>query len=335
MKTPNFSKYIKSSFKLTKKYKWLWIFGALVGGGGSTSSNSGYDFAKNLNIKDQDPTKLFKGVPEKTANVLGSFTSVFEDWLGQIPVSKWVLFSFLILVTIVSIIILLLIVTNWAKGSLIKGIKIAETGGEVSLNRCSKEGFHYLKKLILLGILLSFIALGLTVLLPFIWTIIYLLFQNIAFLKVLWIIVGIITIIAAFVALLFLTAFANVYAERLIVLQDMNVIEAFKKGVAMARKAVLATVLTGAVNLGIRIAVGVASFILIAISVGVPTFASVTSYKGNPIFSLFLGIFSAVALVVIMFLSTLLNASLNVFSYSNWNQLFEDVQKIEGGNKND
>jgi len=63
MSTPDYSKYLKKSFELTKKNKWLWVFAALVGSGGGFSG--GLNFSKLFKNNNRPDTDAFKNIPYK------------------------------------------------------------------------------------------------------------------------------------------------------------------------------------------------------------------------------------------------------------------------------
>lgn len=327
MKTPDYSNYIKKSFELVKKNKWLWIFGALVGTGGGFSLNSVFDTFKNLNPKEKTPPDILKAIPEKTANVLGSYTSALQDWFYSIPAYKWFLFVILIFAVIVIGMIVSLIIRNWARGSLIAGIEMAEKGHMTNLKNTSSFGFKYLKNLILLSLWLLFIGICLTVITPLIWTVIFLIFRNIMIFKVLWIVVGVLTILViTFVGLIMLTL-VNIYSERLIVLKDMAVIDAIKMSIKISKETFLSAILMGIINKVIAAAAGIVSLIILGIIIGIPSYLAFRSFETKPAFSIMLITFTAMSFVIFIFVSTVINSALATFNFSNWNQLFNDYFK--------
>jgi len=335
MKTPDFSKFIKISIEVIKKNKWLLIFGALAGSGGGLSFNSGSDISKYFTPKGQTEPDLIQSIPEKTANVLGTYTSALQDWFYKIPASKWLLLVLLLSLLAAIGIITVVIIQNWARGALIAGIDHASAGKNVNLASTSPYGFKYVKKLILLSLLLFLIVFSITVIAPIIWVVIFLIIKNVTPLSILWIIIGILALIAIFLMAFILTTITNAFAQRLIILKDLKVNEALQKAFVITRRTLLASILTGVVNFAFRTIVGIALIILLAILIGLPSYLVFTSLQSNPTLSVILGTFTAMAFLMFVVFSSIIGAALNVFSYSNWNQLFNEYFINEGGTENE
>jgi hypothetical protein len=327
MKTPDYSAYIKKSFELTKKYKWLWIYGALVGAGSGTSFNSNLSRTFN-NIKtEQNPQNILKDIPKDAANVLGTYTTELKDWFFSIPPPKWLLFTLLMVLLIIIGITIILIVHNWARGALIKGVEMAEKEKEVNLVNTSPYGFKYLKNLIMLSLRLFFIGLILMVLVPLLWTLVFLIIKNVLIFEILWIITGVLLLfVIAFICLIMLTLI-NIFAERLIVIHNMDLPSAWRKAIVMSKKSILPSVLMGIVNKFIGFAVGLGSLIILGIVIGIPAYLAVKSYSTNPTFSIILVTITAMSFLIFIFISTIISSALTTFNYSNWNQLFNDYFK--------
>jgi len=334
MKTPDYTAYIKNSFSIVIKYKWLWIFGALAGSGSGFSLSRGFDFFNNF-YPDQKPLPDPSSSTEKIANVLGSTTSALKDWLQSIPISKWVILSLLLICLIIMGLLIALIIINWSRAGLIKGIDKALSENEVSLETVSPEGFKYLNKMILWSLFLFGIVLCLTTITPLLWLLIYLIIKTITFLNIIWITVGLLAIIPLFFISFLMLTIINAYAERLIILKDYSIKDALKTAVIISRKTLLASALTGLINFGFKIFIGFAGFISLFLLIGLPAYLTYRSIQTYSAFSLFLGILTVFALLIFIFISSVLGASLNVFSYSNWNQLFRDYLKSINGGKND
>jgi predicted neutral ceramidase superfamily lipid hydrolase len=132
-----------------------------------------------------------------------------------------------------------------------------------------------------------------------------------------------------------LTTLTNAFAQRLIVLKDFKVNEAMKKALLISRRTVLASILTGIINFAFKTIVGIAGIILIALFIGLPSYLIFTTTQSNPLLSAILVIFTALSFLIFVFISSVAGAALNVFSYSNWNQLFNEYFADEGGNKNE
>ncbi len=330
MKTPDYSSYIRASFNLVKRNKWLLIYGALAGAGGGVSLNSNFSRSLNNAKTNQNPQDILKTLPKDTAGVLGSYTSSLKDWFYSIPASKWILFALFLAILIIIGISIVLIIRNWARGSLIKGVDMAYKGEKVDLSNTSPYGFKYLRNLVLLTLRLFLVGLLLTVAAPLLWTLIFLVIKNIMILKILWVIIGILAFfVIVFIGFIFLTLI-NIFAERLIVLKNMDLSSAWKKAIEMSKKSLFASILMGVINKIIGLFVGLANLIVLGILIGVPAYLAVKLYSTNPAFSVFLGTVTLMSFLIFIFAASLIGAAITTFNFSNWNQLFHDYLKNTG-----
>lgn len=331
MSTPDYSKYIRNSFELVKKNRWLWVFAALLGSSGGFSGGS--NFSKLFKDNSKPNTDALKNIPFETKKVLGDKVSYVQDWFQSVPAYKFVLLIILIILLVLIAYTIILIVTSWGKGSLIKGIDMANSGEDVNLKNVSPFGFKYLKPMIQLSLLITLAIFVTTIAVPFIWALIYLLISGIGFLKVLWIIFGIILIPAIALVLIYLSTLVNLYGERLIVLKELHAVEAFNKAIYLGKYSLFPALLMGIVNKTINYLIGLAFMILFFLTIFLPLYIPVRSFETNPSFSAFLTLVIIIAFFVFIFISIVFKASLTVFYYSNWNQLFNDV--INNTKKND
>ena len=331
MSTPDYSKYLKKSFELTKKNKWLWVFAALVGSGGGFSG--GLNFSKLFKDNNKPDTDALKNIPFDTEKVLGDKISYVQEWIHSVPTYKFVLLIILIILLVLTALTIVLIIASWGKGSLIKGIDMANSGEEVNLKNVSPFGFKYLKPMIQFSLLIMLAIFVTAIAIPFMWALIFLLFFGIGFLKIVWIILGIILIPVIALVLIFLSTLVNLYGERLIVLEELHAVEAFNKAVYLGKHSLFPALLMGIVNKTIDYLIGLASMILFFITVFLPLYIPIRLFETNPSFSAFLSLVIIIAFFIFLFVSMVFKASLTVFYYSNWNQLFNDV--IDNTKKND
>ena len=343
MKTPDYSKYIKTSFAIAKKNKWLWIFGALVGAGNNLSFDWISDLAKSKVNDKPAPENLFS-LPEASAKVLGSATDAIKDWVYHVPFHKWVMLVVLLIVLVAIGITAVVIIQNWARASLIKSVNKALSGKEVTLQNSSPEGFKYLKKMVLLSLLIFSLTLGLMVAVPLFWVGIYFVVQSVTILKILWFIVGGLLALIIFLITFALTTIVNIHAERFIVLKNYAVLPAFKAAFTAARRTLLPAIITGVVNFVFRIIFGIAVAFSVAVFIGLPTYLTVRAASSDLTLAIILGTATTMAFVIFIFVATLLSAAVNVFTYSNWNQLVNDYyknqdhdsgEKVKEDNQND
>lgn len=329
--TPDYSKYIKTSFSIAKNNKWLWIFAALVGSGGDVSFDWILDMFKKESGKTPQTQNLFD-FSQNPINVLGATTDAITDWLSHVPFIKWVLLVVLLILLVAIGIAAALLIRNWARAALIKSINKALDGKEVTLQNSSPYGFKYLKKMILLSLLIFALTLGLMVVIPLFWVGIFVVVQSVTVLKILWIVVGSLTFIVIMLILFALTTLVTIHAERLIVLKDYDVLDAFKTAFTASRKTMLPAVVTGIVNFVFRMVFAMLIAMAFAIFIGLPAYLCFKSTQSNPILAVTLGTATAMSFVIFIFLATIAASALNVFTYTNWNQLANDYYKLESEN---
>ncbi|MBU0569991.1 hypothetical protein KKB40_04390 [Patescibacteria group bacterium] len=221
----NYSSIIKRSVEIVKKSKWLLVYGlvlaSLGAGGGGGGGSSSFDLPEEFNLQDLLKTAP-EDIPEKTSQVLGTFTSTAGEWLRNVPLVTWISLAFAILVVVLIGITVRYILTSWVKGALIYGTQLALEEGEVNLKNTSPTGIDSIKNLIIFNVIMFSITLGLFALLPIFWTLIYVFIKNVSVLKVLWLIAGTIGVVVAFFIVFVLFAMVSIYAERLIVLKKFS-----------------------------------------------------------------------------------------------------------------
>ncbi|HLE49150.1 MAG TPA: hypothetical protein VI819_03945 [Patescibacteria group bacterium] len=339
MKLPDYSKYIKTSFEIVKKYKWLWILGFILssstGAGSYRIANSLSDSIENpQNLEMENPLKPDENLPDMANSVLGTFTGNLRDWAVSIPIGTWVLIALLTLLLIILGISVSLLITNWAKGSLIAGLDMALTKKETpTLENTSPQGIKRLKNLIYFSLLLGLLSFGLVTVIPMVWAVIFYILKSFEILKTLWIIIGGISSVILFFAAIMLLTISRIYAERLIVLENYSPTKAWSTAIRMGKNSLIPTIVTGIVNQAITMAVGCLSIIILGVSLGVPSLITYFIYKKSGEISIILIILICLAFLLFLALSMILRATLTVFNYSNWNQLYSDYLLFEKENE--
>jgi len=321
----DYSLILSRSFEITKRHKWLWVFGLVLvtfgaGGGGNWSSFRSFGETK----KDFPPE-----IPKDTAHVLGQASSALGAWLSSVPPSKWFLFGTSFFLLILFVLAASWILRTWAKAALIAGVAEAGEGGQPTLLSTSPKGAAALKNLIIYSLIVFGITLALFLVIVSFFGVTYLALGG--QLRVAWAVLGTLIGGLALVLALVLLAFTNIYAERLIVLKGFFPWQAWKKGLSLSRDSFLPTVVMAIINSAVGCTVGclgtlvlVAIFAIPAILLIYPLFQGGFHWPGFPtIVSLFALIF--------LFINAgyLIQALLTVFSYSNWNLFFQEVWKKE------
>ncbi len=322
MTTPDYTKIIKASFELVKKNKWLWLFGALAGSTSGTNYNSFRSVFENNPGKNETFYTGLNNIPETGAEAMNEASDIFLQWVRSVPAEKWVLAVVSGVLLFIIIFAVLLVIQNWSKGALIKGIDDSLRGKKCELKTLSENGNLYLAELIRLSLIIAGFILASVILVPLSWILIYIIVQQNTFLSVIWVIAGAIEAVILFIGTIFISSFVSIYSQRLIVLNNMKAKEAFIAGVSASRKAFLTSLLMGAINFGIKMAAGIAEAVVAAIFIGVPAFLTIKTYDSNTAFSVILGGATAMSIIILVFFLSLVNAGMNVFTYANWNQLF-------------
>jgi len=322
---------LERSWQLTKRNKWLWVYGLVLavlggsgggGGGGSGGGSAGSGTDKNL------PEDL----PEKTSQVLGAATTAIKDWFSQVPVMTWVGVGLLILLLVVLFLITRWILVNWAKGGLIAGLAAADREEEVSLVSTSGYGLKAVKPLVVLD--LVGLGVGLLAILSLI-----LVFGLLAFLIylvpepgriILWVIEGIIALPTA-IGVFLLLGVVGIYADRLIVLEGVTPVAAWKRGLMLGKGNFLPTLVMGIINSAVGCTAGCLSLLALAVVLGIPAVVLLFPYFRGGWHWPPPGVWVGVGILGMIFIygNLLVRIILTVFSYGNWNLFFKETMRKE------
>lgn len=202
---------LKKSFDLTIKNKFLWIFGLFAG---STMTFSGInmgDFSKE----------------GSTMNPLFTKEQISAFLYSHLALVSWIALGLVVLC------IICFIISLFAQASLITGAATLSKGEKADFSSTLKKGSQYFWKLWGLGIMYFLIVLaGLAVLaIPTG----LLVLSNQMFIAVFY---GVLVVLA-FIALAVIIGFSAPYAERILVLENMGIIESIKSALILVRKKIL------------------------------------------------------------------------------------------------
>lgn len=322
----DYSAILRRSWELTKKNKWLWIYGlvlAVFGGGGGSGGGGGGGGSGSSN----ENTPM-----EKTSKVLGDATNALQSWLSTVSIQTWILLGVGVLLFILVAIIIGLVIQNWAKGGLISGLHKADGGVTPTLQNTSPRGIASLKQLILFSIISFFVAFGLIIGFVLITAILvgggYLLLGFSKPIQTTWLILGTVAAVLTFIVLVMLLIMIGIYADRLIVLENVAPWAAWKQGLSIARKKFFPTIIMGVLNTLVGCSAGCLSTIALLIILGIPAIILIVPlFRGgsfhwpNPLQAG--AIFFLFALFVYLHLAV--RAVLVVFSYGTWNLFFKEV----------
>ncbi len=325
---------VKKSWAITKRQKWLWIYGLVLAvfggsGGGGGGSNFNLSSGSSKTIKE-----LPKEVPKQMAQVLGETTNLITQWFAHIPPATWITVILVLAAVVLLGIFSAMVIRSWAKAALITALSHANETEVVTLSQSSRSSMQKILPLILFGILAGLLILGIMIGSTTVAGLGYLLFMRTPILKIIWIILAVIAVFLTVICTAAIMAAGTVYGERLIVLENMSPIAALKRGFGLGKNQFIPTLVMGIINSAISCSVGCLSLVGIALILGIPGFILVLPSIMNRQFPPLFNIFGLGTLVILYFyINYLITAILTVFTYSNWNLLFKEVIRQEKNEK--
>ncbi len=337
MASIDYSAIISRAWYITKKYKWLWVYGLVlvVFSGGSSYSGSSGGSSSNRSTR---PTNNGQGQDKQSmlleaTDVLGAATTQLQQWASSItPVSLIMLAIALFIVFGISIAVYW-VIKSWARGSLIKGIQDADQDKEVTLKNTTAYGKALVKPFVLYDLLSGLIVTG-SIIVGVLLVLGFILFGALAFksnlvLQLIWYVLAGLWALVLIIIVAFLSVMVTAYAERLIALHGYTPWQAWKKGISMAKRNWLPTIVLGIINNMIGCIVSCLGLVVLAILGGVPVFLTIMSFTNKNMLSasIPLLITSGFWIFVLLNAFTLLMAMYTVFHYSTWNLLFKEITK--------
>ena len=321
----NFEPILRRSFEITKTYKWLLVYGLIVAGSGGGAGFNGFSFSGS-DSENMDPASI-EGIKTKTTQVLGEKTSYLTDWLASVSPLAWtvLILTFIILASLA--VVVSLIITNWARAGLIQGIDMALQSQEsVTLKSTSAKAIGSIKNLIILAFINLGFVIAFIILLPLVGFLVYMLVKELAFLKILWIIIASVSGTIIFILGVIIISMIGVYAERLITLHGLSPFSAWKKGLTLSRANFLPTLLMGLLNMIISTLIGCFSIIIMLIVLGIPTILLLLPYiRSSTLPNIYVFVVIGVFILIFIVFNMIIRAGIAVFKYANWNQLFDIV----------
>ncbi len=316
----DFGAIIRRSFELTKKHKWLLVYGLILG---AASGGGGFNGLGNFNSDD----------PAKDLN----FPAVSYDWLVDavyaVPPTTWLLLGLGVIFLLILGIAVSWVAQSFAKGALIGGLMEAENKGEVTLRTSGRFGLATIKPLILYNLLVfgvTILIVGVALLLVILSSLVFTVLR----LEFLIAVVVFIALLIFIIAMLVL-AMMQIYADRLIVLKGYSPDQALRRALSLSRGHFLTTVLMSLINMTISCSLGCLSTVFLAVFLGIPAaIALIPSFQnGFQLPSVPVLIFLAVLLILAVIAGTVFRAAVVVFNFSNWNLLFTKLLADEEENK--
>jgi len=320
--TVDYGQILHKSWAITKKNKWLWVFGLIL----ATFSSSGggsFNLGNSFNSKDISSSNFKISNRYLSADQYLFMVNAIENWFLSIPISTWITLGISIFVLMLVGIVISTVISSWVQASLISGIATAHEDKPVTLTSASAVGFAKFGQLIIFGL----INFGLVIVATLALIVLGILAATISpIVAILIMVPGAIFFIAGVVLL----AFISLYAQRLIVLKNLSPWAAWKKSLNLTKGAFLPTLVMGFINMGIGCGVGCVSALIMGIIIGLPAVIIVVVSMSTGSF-----VFPGWPAIVVLIVSLLLAINLNllvaaikiVFDYSNYHQIFIEALK--------
>jgi hypothetical protein len=305
------------AWQILKKNKVLWIFGMAT-----LTLSSNYNYHSNSASKPTNTTPQTSS--HKISQVLGASTDPFSQHLHQIlssvPVGMYILLGLAVFLVIILGLILSLIYSSWAQAALLKGINTAMNNQPVTINNSSNAAFPKIKPLIWLTVVptLTFVIIaGLTFL---IISILLAALPGAAKLIPSLLLFG--AIITTVLGVIFLIM-SQIWAPRLVVLEDRKPKEALFAGFKVAKEKFWAMILLGLVNTALSLAV---VFIPLLIVLGFGFFAVFSAQNYHQFLSpgFFVGL--AISILTLILIYTVGAGILNAFKATIWSLAYSKIR---------
>ncbi len=327
----DYGNILSRSFEITKKSKWLWIFGlalAITTGGGFNSGGNLSGGSGNFNF----PKKIPQDLPDKASNILGQSSTAIVQWFEHVPVTTWIMLALGLFTLVLVYILVSLIIQSWAKAGLIYGINEGANGKEVKLPDTSRFGMGKIRPLILYGLIALGIGIATVVIAAAIVALGSLLLSFARGLLVFWLIGCTFVVGGSLLVLFIIYAMIAIYAERLIVLYGYAPWRAWKKAFSMSKRNFFPTLSMGVINMAVGCTAGCLSNIALLLVLGIPaalllmpSFKNGLHLPGAPTISMLLALF-----MLFVWANYVIRAILVVFNYGVWNLFFREIVKKEG-----
>ncbi len=331
MKNIDYSKIISRSWYVTWKNKWLWVLGlvlAMFGAGGGGGGGGGSSSGSSTNFSDSPSgSPLPNDLKEKTSYVLGTATNYLQDWFLNVPVQNWIVLGLIVLLLAIFATVVVWVVTNWAKGALIMGFEDANNDKQVTLKSVSPYGLKNVKKLIIFGLLSTSISLSVIFCIALVIGIsylIYLVFQTLGI--VLLVLMGVLGVLL-FIFMVMIFTMVSIYAERLIVIKNMEPWNAWKQAFKLSKGNFFPTLVMGIINTVIGTTVGCLGIVVLLIVFSIPGFILI-----YPIFKngFVIPTVPQIIMIIIFFMlffsiNLMIKSIFVVFNYGNWNLFFKQI----------
>ena len=310
----DYGEIIRRAWDITKKYKYLWIFGfilALFGGRGGGGRGIEYTFR----VEDLQKAPLIM------QQFLFRLQSILRNNIHLIILGVMFLIIFALAGLVISII---------AEGGLIGCVRNIESNEKSSLIDGFKIGAHYFWRMLgknLLIFLMVFIVILFFILL---FMIPFFTLSSSSNYRFLWFTIPLFIIFIIFMIPIgvFITIL-NDYSSRFIVIKNNGIIRSIKNALRLIFSNFKHTVVIALILFGIGILIGIILFIIFLIIGGPVALLGFSLYRAGAITPLL--ILAVIAVLFLIVLSVIINGIRMTFASSVWTltflKLIEDLQE--------
>jgi hypothetical protein len=319
-------KIYRQSWALTKKYKVLWFFGAILitfaGGGASFNFPGGGGGGSGTGSTRTLPSELASSSAGQSAislegqRILSQFGQQISNWIGQIPLSTWAFLGLGILVAMLLGLVISYVARSWVLVSLIAGINEGLDGKELTVASVAKFGFKSFRNVLWLQVVPG------TVLTLYVSCLFVLGGIIFAVSNTVGIILGAVLALPL-VLVPILGVFAiQIFALRIAVLENKPGKESFILGWQMLKGHFMDAIVLGIVNAFLSAGVGCLTVSVLGLIAGLV----VIIYFINHVIGVLFGTIVVGVGVIALSFAVFFWGAYTVFNYSTWNLLYKELR---------
>lgn len=288
-KEPDYFGNLKNAFKIVLKNKFLWVLGALAGGGFTNFNFGGGDFNNFVSQDKNGETSI-----TLTEN------QVFDTSQIWLNISDWVQANWVFVIIVASVLFVLIVcfmvLSVMARAGQVYAVSEISQNKSSSFGKAMKLGWHKFWRVlgasILIGLLMFAVFIILALPAVLLWFVMPLF--------IVYIIFAIFLVIPIAIAI----GIVYEYALRYIVLKDERVVQAIKSGYGLMRSRAKETVLIWLVTVGTAIVSGIALVIAIIFLLIVLVLLGLLFFILSPVAGIIYAVFAAVIFLTGLLLSS-------------------------------
>jgi hypothetical protein len=348
------SKIYSTSWKITKKHKWLWITGLVVlifssGSGGGINSGGSYDFGDlESTYKEKDKLKEGKdlllpyeksdfdsnsiyntpknnfdndvlGVQSPTSvpyvNVVADFFSKTLEILSKVPTLVWFLLFLSVILLLLYGGFINLVIYSWAVGSLIGGIYSRIDEVEKDLGLSEISSYGKRNIKATMQLLIIPTILSFLILLVIAYTAFVSIFNQFS----LGVVFSAVFVIFIIVVFLMVYNLLLLWAVRISTIENKPAKESLILAIRFLKRYLGDTLLLGMANKGVGCLISIAMIILV-----IPVMLIIMMGAISEAFMAVIIILFVIFIIPIGIVMSVFNAAYKVFNYSTWTVLYKE-----------